>query len=466
MTELEKNIVNRVKDVVQIDSSLLNDISSLIDNKADQTLLNIIHDIHPADIATIINNLGQDEGEYLFRLLDSEESSDVITELDENRREKLLEEFNVEEIVNIVEALDADDATDIVSDLPENVKKQVLDSIDLEDSEDVKELLKYDEESAGGLMDSDFIYVNEDATIQDGINEVRKNSEDFDAIHQLFVLTKDETLLGSVLLKSLIIFDSETPIINVIEEDLIFVNPEIDQEEVANIMKKYDLVVLPVVDSEKRMLGRITIDDIVDVFEEEASEDIQKIAGLSEEQEVSDNIFEISKIRLPWLIISLLMELLNALLMSSHQAVIEQFIIATFFIPIIMAMGGSSGTQSAIVMVRGIAVGDLYLKGKLNQLGKELAVSLTNGLILGLILLVLTFFFWPGQGLTFSFGIVLSLTLLIVIIFATMLGAIIPIILKYFGADPAIATGPFVTTANDIVGMMIYFSIISIYLSI
>lgn len=457
---------NKSRDVIKVDSALIDDILILIEEKADQSLNNIIKDLHHADIAEIVNHLSFDEGVYLFRLLDTETSSDVVTELDEDLREKILNEFNIEELVNIIDELDTDDATDIVSELPENIQEQILEAIDLEDSKDVKKLLKYDEESAGGIMNSDFVFVYENATVQDAVNEVRKNADDYEHIYQVYVLQKDKTLLGSVSLKSLIINSHDIKISEIMEEDLIYVPAEIDQEEVANIIKKYDLVVIPVVDGNKHMIGRITIDDVVDVMDEEASEDIQKMAGLSDEQESSHSIFTISKIRLPWLIVSLFMELVNALLLSSHQAVIEKFVITTFFIPIVMAMGGSSGTQAAIVMVRGLSTGEIFLKGTFRQLGKELGVAILNGIILGTVLLITTYLFWPHGDVPLSFALVLASTLLIVIIFATMVGAIVPVVLLKLGVDPAIATGPFVSTTNDIVGMLIYFSIISLFLNI
>lgn len=266
----EKEMGN-IKTVLQIDNELLKNISELIESGSEKSLLNIFADLHPADIAEIINHLNFDEAEYAFSLLDNETASEVILELDENLREQILKDIDVKKITDIVDELHSDDATDIVSDLPQEVASQVLKNIDKEDSEDVKELLRYPEDSAGGIMTSNFVYVGEDATVKDAIEEVRKNAEEFEHIYNIYVLKDDDELVGVIGLKSLLINPLYLSVKNILDEDLIFVTPFMDQEEVANIMNKYDLVAIPVVDENRRMLGRITFDDIQDVIQEEAS---------------------------------------------------------------------------------------------------------------------------------------------------------------------------------------------------
>jgi len=449
-----------VKDVIQVDNELLDNISDLVKDKSSSALLNIFTDIHSADIAEIINHTSTSNAKYLFQLLDTETAGDVITEIDENLREKILDEIGTEKISDIIEELETDDATDIVSDLPEEIAEEVLEKMDSEDSEDLKELLKYDEETAGGIMSSDFVAVEDYETIRAAIREVRNNEENFEQIYHIYVLTDEEILVGIVSLKSLLTNSLRTKITAVMEEDLVYVTPEVDQEEVANLMKKYDLVAIPVVDENKVMLGRITIDDIVDVIQEEADEDIQKMAGLTEEQESSDSIFRISRIRLPWLVMALLIELFGVYLLSNYEYVLEQITFAAFFFPVVMAMGGSTGSQSAIVMVKGLSVGDIWLKDSLKQLGKELLVALLNGLIISGILFLTTFLFFKDQ----YFLIVLSASLLVIIVFASMLGAVIPLLLKKWDIDPAVATGPFVTTMNDILGLIIYMTFITLFI--
>ena len=449
-----------VKDIIQVDSELLDNISDLIEDQSSENILTIFTDLHSADIAEIINHLKYDEAFYSFGLLDTETASEVILELDENLRERILKNIDPAIITDIIDELDTDDATDIVGDLPEDVAEHVLDNIDKEDSDDVKELLKYAEDSAGGIMTSDYVFVHDTANVKDAIEVVRLNSQELDHIYYIYVLGKDNVLKGVISLKSLLVHPLDTIVTSIMEEDLIYVKPEDDQEEVANIIEKYDLVSIPVVDDLKRMIGRITIDDIVDVIHEEASEDIQKIAGLSDEQETSDSIFRISRIRLPWLMIGLLGEMGSAVVLSSFQASIEKILIASFFIPVVMAMGGSSGTQAAIVMVRGLSTGDIWMNRIFITLGKEFGVALINGIACATVLLGSTYFFFHSS---FGFSVVLSVSLVIIMIFATMLGSTIPLVLKKANIDPAVATGPFVTTMNDIFGLIIYLSLITMF---
>lgn len=454
--------LNRIngKSVIQVDNALLDDISTLIEAGSMESLLNIVTDLHPADIAEIINHLSPDDATRLFKILDTETAGEVIMEVDENLRESILAEIDKNKITDIIDELDTDDATDIVADLPENIAEHVLDNIDREYSEDVKELLKYPEDSAGGIMNSTFVAVQETSNIKDAIEEIRKYAEDIDHIYQLYVIKPTEELVGTVPIKALLINPLETKISTVMEENLMYVTPEMDQEEVAKIMEKYDLIAIAVVDDQRRLIGRITIDDIVDVINEEAAEDIQKIAGLSEEEEISYSAYKVSTIRLPWLLVSLFGELISATVLHSFQATIEQIYIAGIFIPIIMAMGGSAGTQSAIVVVRGLATGNLWLSESYKRLFKELKVAIINGAACGLILLITTQLFWDEE---LSFALVLSASLVIIMINATMIGAFIPLVLKRLNFDPAISTGPFVQTINDILGLIIYFTLITIF---
>lgn len=448
-----------VKSVIQVDNELLENISYLLEVKADKSLLNIFTDLHPADIAEILNHLKPEDAEAAFAVLDTETAGEVLTELDENLRERILKNIDKEKITDIVDELETDDATDIVSELPEQVAEHVLENIDKEDSEDVKELLKYPEDSAGGIMTSDFVFVHETATVKDAIKEVRKHADEFDQIYHIYVLNDEGQLVGIVQLKSLLIYPLHKRIKSIMEKDLIYVTPDVDQEEVAAIMEKYDLVAIPVVDENRKMLGRITFDDIVDVIQEEASEDIQKMAGLTEEEELSYSTFRVSRNRLPWLFVSLFGEMISAVVLSSFQASIQEIIVASFFIPIVMAMGGSAGNQAAIVMVQAMSGGSLWVKESLARLWKEFRVALLNGIISAIVLLGLTYYLFD---VSLNFAMILSLSLFVIMVNATMIGAVVPIVLKKLGADPVIATGPFVATSNDIIGLLIYLSLITI----
>ena len=460
----EENQATNIRAVLQIDNELIDNITGLIKSGAEKSLLNLFADLHSADIAEIINHIDLDSAKYAFSILNTETAGEVITEIDENLREKILKDIDVKTITDIVDELYTDDATDIVSDLPETIARQVLKNIDKEDSEDVLELLKYPEDSAGGIMTSNFVHVDSKSTIKDAIEEVRKNADEFEHIYHIYVLKENEELLGIVTLKSLLTNSLQTRVASVLQENLIFVTAEMDQEEVANIMKKYDLIAIPVVDEFRRMIGRITFDDIQDVIQEEASEDMQKIAGLTEEEETSDSILTVSKIRLPWLMVALLMELLAALVLRGYEDHIQRFFIATFFIPVVMAMGGSTGTQAAIVMVRGLSTGDIWLNESFKNLGKEFLVAFLNGIILGSILCISVIIIFPRNELSYNFAFVLASALLAIIVTATIVGASIPILLKKMNTDPAIATGPFVTASNDILGLLIYLTIVIIYI--
>jgi magnesium transporter len=293
--------IKSIKDLIDEDPEILQDIKALIEEKAASSLLAILADFHPADIAEVINHLDVEKATFVFNLLDTETAGEVILEIDENLREKILNEIDTEKIADIVDEMDIDDAADIVSELPDEIAEEVLENIEPESSEEVKELLKFEEDTAGGLMNTDFVHVSEEASIADAIEQIRLTSNDIDHIYHVYVLKLNEELVGFVPIKYLLIHPLDTKLKTILSEDLITVTPEVDQEEVANLMKKYDLLALPVVDNEGRMLGRITIDDVVDVLGEEAEEDIQRFAGLSEEEEHTDSSFKISRNRLPWL---------------------------------------------------------------------------------------------------------------------------------------------------------------------
>lgn len=456
----EENKKINVRDIIKADDEFLNDISVLIESQSSESLLNILRDLHPADIAEIINHLNAEDAGYLFRILDTETASEVIIELDENLREMILNDIDASKITDIVDELEVDDATDIVAELPDNIAEHVLDNIDREYSEDVKELLKYPEDSAGGIMSSDYIAINEMATVKEAIDEIKRNSDEIGHIYHLYVVKNEGELIGTVPIKLLLINSPETKISSLIEEDLIYVTPEVDQEDVAKIMEKYDLVALPVVDEQKNLLGRITIDDIVDVIQEEAAEDIQKIAGLSEEEELSYSAYRISGNRLPWLLVALIGELLSAYVLSRFQATIGQILLSGIFIPMVMAMGGSSGSQSAVVVVRGLAAGEIWTSEVKKRLTKEFMVALLNGFACGIILLIATQLLWNTEMM---FSLVLSLSIIIIMVNATMVGATLPLLLYKMDLDPAISTGLFVSTANDILGLIIYFVLLTIF---
>ncbi len=439
--------------------TIVDDIDYLASEKDGRMIKNILVGTHPADIATILQHLPEETREYVFSLLDADTASDVLMELDEVSKEKLIAELEQDRLTEIVDEMDSDDATDIVAELPEEVAQQILDSIDKQDSDEVKELLRHEEDTAGGIMALEFVAVREDMTVDDAIKEIRAKANEVDELYNVWVVDKQDKLVGVLSLKKLILARPNEKVKSIMNKDVISVPTDMDQEEVANIFRRYDLVSLPVVDAFGRLVGRITIDDVVDVMEEEASEDIQKMAGLSQEEEIREtSAFRISFLRLPWLMIAFVGELFSALVLNHFEASIQQVFIAALFIPLMMAMGGNTGIQAATIVVRGLALGELVPADLLKRLRKEFQVALVTGSVCGAILFVVisTFF---GE---FRFGVMLGVAMFVVIINASFVGASVPLILRKLGADPAIATGPFITTFNDVIGLFIYLGLITV----
>ncbi len=469
MAELEKNnseeedvffdSVDGVQSTTVIaDAELLDDIEELVRTDARAALLNIILDLHSADIASIINELPREEGRFLFEMLPPEEASEVLLDLHENVREDFFEELTAKRLSEIVEELDSDDAVDIVAEMDEEVAEQVLEKLEPEDSAELRELLSYEEDTAGGLMATEFPVVNLSGTVEDAIDAVRHTAEDTPDIYEVYVVDEDGVMRGIVDLKNLLLVKPRTPIADIYDAEVISVRTDVDQEDVANVMRKYDLITLPVVDGENHPVGIITFDDIADVIHEEAQEDIQRMSGIMEDSDTSSSVLDIFRGRLPWLLVGFAGELLAALVLSSFEAQISLVIASAFFIPIIMAMGGNSGIQASSIVVRGLATGELALSRTFRRLSREFFAALLNGGILS-ILLFSVVYFWIGDA---RFGLTVCLSLLVVITNATLVGATVPVLLDRMNIDPALATGPFITTTNDALGLFIYLGFLTI----
>jgi magnesium transporter len=439
---------------------ILDDIQYLIKKGQTNFVLNIIADMHPADIAEIMGHLDEDERRAIFNLLPPELASDVLAELEENVKEDILEGMNTEQIAEMIHEMDSDDAADIVSELPVEQASEVLKRVPEESSEEIQELLLYPEDTAGGIMAKEYVAVNANSTVRDAIEEIRKRYQDVEDVYHVYVIDDFGTLVGMVSLRDLILAEPDTRVRDIMKEDVISVDSDMDQEEVARLFRKYNLVSAPVVNKRHKLIGRITVDDVVDVIDEEIDEDLGKIAGTGEESVLEDSVLEISRARLPWLILSFVGEIISAFILSSFSATMEKIITSAFFIPIVMAMGGSSGQQSSIIVVRGLATGEISFKDTGRRLFREIRVALLNGFILGsLIFLIISL--WQHDP---TFGLILGSTLIIVVLNASFIGATIPLIFKKFNIDPALATGPFIATFNDVVGLLIYFSMLSFFL--
>ncbi len=440
---------------------IVENISYLADAKDNAMIRNMIVDLRPADLAEILYHLSDDHRTHIFDLLDAETASDVISEMDDVSRDEILEDIDEIRLSEIVDEMDSDDATDLVSELPDEVAQKVLDRIDKEDSDEVKELLSHEEDTAGGIMAKEFVVVNLNSTVDQAIQEIRSKAEEVEDIYYVYVVDDRYQLVGLIGLKDLILAKANTRVAEIMDRAVVSVPTDVDQEEVANIARRYDLVSIPVVDSIGRLVGRITFDDVADVMEEEASEDIQRMAGISDEEEFREkSIFRISQVRLPWLLVGFTGELVSAYILHHFEASLDQILAAAFFIPIIMAMGGNAGIQSSTIMVRGMATGEIGLYDVRKRLCREIFVSILNGLLCGLLLfLVVTFWLKLPR-----FGLILATVLMIVILNASFVGAFVPVILRKIKIDPAIATGPFITTSNDVLGLLIYLGLITVFI--
>lgn len=446
----------------KLTDELLADIEQLIENQKDSELESLLADVHYADLAEIINELNDEEATYLIKLLDSDKTSDILTEVDEDVREAIFANLSSKEIASELGELDTDDAADIVAELPQEIVQEVISEIkDREHAKDIVDLLRYDENSAGGLMAKELVKVNENWNVLTCVKEMRAQAENVTRVHSIYVVDDEEKLKGRLSLKDLLTASTKTHIKDVFIAKVDSVNVNERPDEVAKIMSKYDLEAIPVVDEIGRLVGRITIDDIVDVIREEAEKDYQMAAGISQDVEADDSIWDLTRARLPWLFLGLIGGVGAAAIMGGFEEMIRDYAVLFFFTPLIAAMAGNVGVQSSAIMVQGLANDDL--KGSIgSRLVKEMLLALLNGSILASLLL---FFTWIWKG-NLPTSIAISLSLITVTIVAGIVGTFIPLFLHKRGIDPAIATGPFITTSNDIFGILIYFSIAKIILGI
>ncbi|MEH6760931.1 MAG: magnesium transporter [Maribacter arcticus] len=446
----------------KLTEELVKDIEQHIENKNDAELTALFQDVHYADIAEIINELDDDEATYLIKLLDSNKTSDILTELDEDIREAILGNLSSQEIASELEELDTDDAADIIGELPKEQVQDVISKIeDREHAKDIVDLLRYAENSAGGLMAKELVKVNENWNVLTCVKEMRAQAENVTRVHSIYVVDDEDKLKGRLSLKDLLTTSTKTHIKDVFIKNVDSVNVNEDPEEVARIMSKYDLEAIPVVDEIGRLVGRITIDDIIDVIKEEAERDYQMAAGISQGVEADASIWELTRARLPWLILGLFGGAAAAVIMGGFEEMFRAYTVLFLFTPLIAAMAGNVGVQSSAIIVQGLANDDI--KGSIgNRLIKEMLLALLNGFILSCLLLVFTWV-WKGDFLT---SLAISISLIAVIVVAGFIGTFVPLFLHKRGIDPAIATGPFITTSNDIFGILIYFSIAKLILGI
>ncbi|NQU85393.1 MAG: magnesium transporter [Mariniphaga sp.] len=439
-------------------------LQQLIGKKSEKEIIQIMDDLHAADIAEIMDVLTLEEAKYLYLQLDGEKASDVLLEIPESDRKRFLKALPPEVIARqFIEFMDSDDAVDVVQDLDEEIQQEVLNEIeDVEHAGDIVDLLEYDEESAGGLMAKELVSVNENWTVATCLKEISNQAEEVDEIYYVYVTDDAGILKGILSLKKLILNNTNAKISNLYNADIKSVTTETHQEEVANIIDKYDLVALPVVDSIGRLKGRITVDDVIDIIREEAEKDYQMVSGITGDVESTDRIWPLTRARIPWLFIGLLGGILGANVLELYEGTLSQIPKIAFFIPLIAAMAGNVGVQSSSIVVQTIASGSKDIQSTSRKLLKEFSVAFITALVFSVLIFIYNYFFSDSLQLTYS----VSASLFIVIIFASLFGTFVPLILNRLKIDPALATGPFITTTNDILGLLIYMLIGSFFFNL
>ena len=444
----------------EITEELIQNIAQLIEGNEDQQLRTVLNDLHYADIAEILASLKLEQATYLVKLLDSKKTSDSLMELEEDVRDRILKQLSPREIAEELEEMDTDDAADVIAELSEDRKEAVISEIEDEShAEYIVELLGYEEGTAGALMAKELVKVNDTWSVTGCVRSMRNQAKNVTRVHSIYVVDQNEKLIGRLSLKDLLVADTKAKISDIYIPKVDWVTSDTEADEVARIMQKYDLEALPVVDEHQILVGRITIDDIVDFIKDEADKDYQMAAGITQEVEADDTILQLTKARLPWLILGLFGGLGSVFIMEGYEGALSKYKELFFFTPLIAAMAGNVGVQSSAIIVQGLANDNV--KGSLfNRLVKEISLSLISGVVLGL--LVILFGLVTGMDPLFSFTVAISM--LGVIIIAALIGTFVPIVLDKRGIDPAIATGPFITTSNDIFGIFLFFYIAKIIL--
>lgn len=438
-----------------IDTDLVREVRDLIEkNNADELKL-MLAEMHPADIAELAEDLSVDEARYLYHLLDNETAADVLVEMDEEERMEVLEDLPSETIAHkFIDSMDTDDAVDIIRDLDEDIQEEVLSHIeDIEQAGDIVDLLKYDEDTAGGLMGTEMVVVNENWSMPECLREMRQQAEDMDDIYYVYVVDDDERLQGVFPLKKVITSPSVSKVKHVMDKDLISCHVDTPVEEVVQMIEKYNLVAVPVVDSIGRLVGQITVDDVIDELREQTEHDYQQAAGLAQDIETDDSVWKQMGARIPWLLLGMVGGILVSMILGIFDQTIGKYPELAGFIPLIGGMGGNVGTQSSAIVVQGLANNSLNNSNMYRQLLKELLVALLNAVAISALVFVYNFARYGGSSpVAYS----VSISLFAVIIFASLFGTFVPMVLDKLKIDPAIATGPFVTITNDLVGMLIY----------
>lgn len=432
-------------------------IEALVEERNEADARTEICELHPADIAELFQTLNLRDAEWVFNLIDdNEKKADVLMELDEEDRKKLLEDMDPEQIGHFIDLLDTDDAVDLIQELDEEDREEVIQHIDdVEQAGDIVDLLKYDEDTAGGLMGRELIMVNENLSMPECISEMRRQAEDLDDIYNVYVVDNDSRLRGVLPLKKMITHPSVSKIKHVMESDPVSVRTETPIDDVAIDFEKYDLVAMPVVDSIGRLVGQITVDDVMDEVREQSERDYQLASGISSDVDASDSVLAQTRARIPWLLIGIVGGIVNSLILGGFETQIAAVTALAIFIPLIGGTGGNVGVQASAIVVQGLANGRLDIKNAWSQIGREFLVAMLNAVVISSVVFVYVAFTQP-KDIHMPVAVAVSASLFAVVIFATVFGTLVPLTLEKLKINPALATGPFIQITNDVVGLLIY----------
>lgn len=445
-----------------LSEKLIETAKDYIKSENRQLLKKLIEDMRPADVADLIEHLKSEERLYIFELLEPEGAGDVLVEIEAPVQGSILSDLDNQVITEIVKELDSDDAADVVGDLPAERAKEIIETLEVDKSEELGKLLPYPEDTAGGIMALEFVAVKSESSIKEAIETIRDKREEVENLYSLYVVDEFDRLVGIISLRDLLLEPPESKVGEIMNPETISVNVYKDQEEVAHLVTKYDLVSIPVVDEHRRLVGRITHDDIIDVIEEEVDEDMTLMAGVIRQEIAEESPLKISRARLPWLIAGLGGGIIAAVVINQFESSLETLLALSFFFPVIMAMGGNTGTQAATVAIRGLATGDISLVNMGKRLWMEMRVAMVNGVICGIILGAIVGFWLSDYGL----GSVVAFSLMLIVLNSGFIGAAVPLVLKKWNIDPALAAGPFVTTSNDILSLLIYLGLVTLFLKL
>ncbi|ADR23168.1 magnesium transporter MgtE [Marivirga tractuosa] len=443
-------------DQFELSKEYLEKLQTAIFEQDEQFIKNTLDETNPADISTILLEFDTEESRYVLDVLENEVSAEVINDLDEDVRSKYLKEFNTTEIAAMLNELDSDDAVDIINELPLKDREEVIASLEnKEKAKNILDLLRYEEDVAGGLMAKELIKANVNWSINQCIEEIRRQAENVEKIYSVYVVDDQNILLGRVSLKRIILADDHLKVKDLYDDDVISVETYMDEVDVAEVMRKYDLDAVPVVNVQGKLMGRITIDDIVDVITELAEEERQMMAGISEDVEEDDSVWMLTRARLPWLIIGMFGGLLGAQFIGVFEDDILLVPAMAFFIPLITATGGNVGIQSSSIVLQSLASKSVFDDSFLKRILKVLAVAILNGAVIAGIVMGMNLIL--GQDIRLA--IVVSIALFNVVLLASFMGTVTPLVLDKLGINPALAAGPFITTANDLLGLLVYFTV-------